>query len=225
MDQTVILAKNADMSMFVYDGTGKTRSVSLANLTLQDGRVGMHLRGQDVVDHPLSYSFLSHITFRNMSEAGVFVDMAEQGSASFDNNMISFCNFVNCASGIKQRPAKQGGWGFIDKLVAGPVPVPPVWHRRRSAGRAVEQLLLVHRLPVQRQHHRGRPVHEQHDAVVRQLRFHRERRRSCGRQHPSDLLPELPVPGGRGRAGAAAGSELRGRVRLSNRAAQPARSS
>ena len=51
-----------------------------------------------------------------MSEAGVFVDMPD-GTSSFDNNFISFCNFVQCGSGLKQRAANPGRWGFIDKLV------------------------------------------------------------------------------------------------------------
>jgi len=116
MDQTVIIAKDPNLSMFVYDAQDKTRGVSLANLTLQGGRVGVHLRAEDL-KHPISYSFLSHITFRNMSEAGVFMDMPAPGSASLDNNMISFCNFVQCGSGLKQNAAGQKGWGFIDKLV------------------------------------------------------------------------------------------------------------
>lgn len=117
MNKTVIIAKDPDMSMFIYDAGGKTGGVTLANLTLQGGRVGVHLRGGDIVERPLSYSFLSHITFRSMSEAGVYVDMPGTETTSFDNNLISFCNFVECGSGLKQRAATQGGWGFIDKLV------------------------------------------------------------------------------------------------------------
>ena len=121
MERTVIIAKNPNLSMFVYDAQGKTRSVTLANLTLQGGRVGVHLKGEDVGDHPLSHSFLSHITFRNMSEAGVFVDMPAEGASSFDNNLISYCNFVKCGAGLKQSKStpRQGVhiWGFIDKLV------------------------------------------------------------------------------------------------------------
>jgi len=117
MDKTVIIAKDPDMSMFVYDAEGKTGGVTLANQTIQGGRVGVHLRGEDIVERPLSYTFLSHITFRNMSEAGVYVDMPGTGTTSFDNNLISFCNFVQCGSGLKQHAPKQGGWGFIDKLV------------------------------------------------------------------------------------------------------------
>lgn len=118
MGRTVIIAKDPAMSMFEYDPQGATRGVTLANLTLQGGRVGVHLRGEDIGDTPINNSFMSHITFRNFSEAGIFVDMAGQQKASFDNNLISFCNFVQCGAGLKQNPARTGGWGFIDKLVA-----------------------------------------------------------------------------------------------------------
>lgn len=117
MDKTVIIAKDPGMSMFVYDAQGDTRGITLANVTLQGGRVGVDLRGEDIVKNPLSYTFLSHITFRNMSEAGVYVDMPGTETTSLDNNLISCCNFVQCGSGLKQRAARQGGWGFIDKLV------------------------------------------------------------------------------------------------------------
>jgi len=121
MSQTVIIAKDPGMSMFVYDPQviipGVRRGVTLANLTLQGGGVGVHLRGDDIVHGPMSYTYLTHITFRNMSVAGVFVDMTGAGDYSFDNNHISFCNFVDCASGLKQATPPQARWGFIDKLV------------------------------------------------------------------------------------------------------------
>jgi hypothetical protein len=117
MDQTVIIAKDPGMSLFVYDPEGKTRTMTLANLTLEGGRVGMHVQGEGL-DHPLSSTCLTHLTFRNMSEAGFFLDMPNAaGAGSFDNNFISFCNFVNCGAGLKQDPPPTGGWGFIDKLV------------------------------------------------------------------------------------------------------------
>ncbi len=116
MDQTVIIAKDPNLSMFVYDPQGDTRAVSLANLTLQGGRVGVHLRGEDTSGY-INKSFLANITFRNMSEAGVYVDMLDGKDPSMDNNLISFCNFVNCGAGLKQRPHQNGRSGFIDKLV------------------------------------------------------------------------------------------------------------
>ena len=128
MDQTVIIAKDPNLSMFIYDPEGNTRAVSLANLTLQGGGVGVHLRGTEVKPN-ISKAFLSHITFRNMSTAGVYVDIPGSDTASpenslpancqsMDNNLISFCNFIQCAAGLKQRkPPQMGRYGFIDKLV------------------------------------------------------------------------------------------------------------
>ena len=128
MDKTVIIAKNSGLSMFVYDPEGNTPSVSLANLTLQGGRVGVHFRCEDMKQY-INRSFLSHITFREMTEAGVYVDLPGNGAPSpnnnppehnqsMDNNLISFCNFVKCATGIKQaRSLSHSPHGFIDKLV------------------------------------------------------------------------------------------------------------
>ena len=115
MDKTVIIAKDPNMSMFVFDSQDDTHAISLANLTLQGGRAGVHLRSKEIKGY-INRSFLSHLTFRNMTEAGIYVDMPEE-EASLDNNLISFCNFVKCAAGLKQRPNKKGNGGFIDKLV------------------------------------------------------------------------------------------------------------
>ena len=118
MGQTVIIAKNPGMSMFVYDAAGKTRGMTLANLDAARRAGGRppEERGCGGPADDVDVSVAHHVS--NMSEAGVFVDLAGEGPASFDNNCISFCNFVQCASGLKQRAPRQGGWGFIDKLVA-----------------------------------------------------------------------------------------------------------
>ncbi|MEI8197508.1 MAG: hypothetical protein WCI73_16555, partial [Phycisphaerae bacterium] len=116
MDQTVIIAKDPNLSMFVYDAQGDTKAVSLANLTLQGGGVGVHLRSADIKTY-INKSFLSHLTFRNMAIAGVYIDLGDGNEGSFDNNLISCCNFVKCATGIKQHTPPQGDWGFIDKMV------------------------------------------------------------------------------------------------------------
>ena len=117
MGQTVLIAKDPKMSMFLFDPEGNTRGVTLANLTLEGGAVGVHLRAQDVEHGPLGYTYLTHITFRDMSVAGVFINMPGTVECSFDNNLISFCNFVKCSSGLKQSRPPEDGWGFIDKLV------------------------------------------------------------------------------------------------------------
>jgi hypothetical protein len=122
MEQTVIIAKDPTLSMFVYEPAREwsVTRFSLANLTLQGGGVGLHLKGEDVKGI-INRSFISHLTFRNMTTAGIYVDMPVETSSkefnSMDNNLITACNFVQCSSGLKQLPAKGGRGGFIDKLV------------------------------------------------------------------------------------------------------------
>lgn len=116
MEQTVIIAKDPTLSMFVYESKGNNnRTLFLSNLTLQGGGVGLHLKGENIKGF-INKSVLSHLTFRNMSTAGIFVDLSTSTNQSMDNNLISACNFVQCGSGLKQHPGS-GSWGFIDKLV------------------------------------------------------------------------------------------------------------
>lgn len=117
MGETVIIAKDPDMSMLVYDPHGKTGGITLANMTLYGGAVGVHMGGlQWEGVHILTNSFISHVTFSGMKEAGILID-SSGGLVSFDNNYVSFCNFVDNAVGIKQEPKQGVSWGFVDKLL------------------------------------------------------------------------------------------------------------
>ena len=100
-DQAVIVAKSPAVAMInpgatVGNPAGYGASIYVAGLTLQGGRCGICSvnRTGAVVNAIL----LSHVTFRDMAEAGVVVD----GVMGWDNNMLDFLNFVNNAAGIKQ---------------------------------------------------------------------------------------------------------------------------
>jgi hypothetical protein len=102
--QTAIIAKNKNIDMIVgVPNAGKRTltSFSLIDITLQGGRNGIH-HDSDGSGSKAVYNrlFISHVTFRDMSEAGIFLD----GIIGWDNNFIDNVNFYRCAdAGIKQR--------------------------------------------------------------------------------------------------------------------------
>ena len=115
MDQTVIIAKDPKMSMFRADARSKPTSVTLANLTLQGAAVGLELREKDIGTF-ISRSYISHVQFRHMSTAGIYVNMpAGLNVQSLDNNLLSYCIFYRCASGVKQTASTAAPAGFLDK--------------------------------------------------------------------------------------------------------------
>ena len=115
MGRTAIVAKKRDMSMFRVDGRDRPNRVTLANLTLQGGGVGLHIRSEDIGPY-ISRAYVSHVQFRDMAVAGIYVDMPRgEGVQSMDNNIFSQCVFNRCASGVKQRAATRGNAGFLDK--------------------------------------------------------------------------------------------------------------
>jgi len=90
----------------------------LSDLTLQGGLNGIHHEPNGSGPGAQYYlMFLSHVTFRNMANAGIFVDSI----TAWDNNLIDNVNFVNCATGLKQRvsPTYAGGetngMSYLDK--------------------------------------------------------------------------------------------------------------
>ncbi len=122
--RTAIIAKNPNIDMIVSDEhIKKTASTAftLADLTLQGGRNGIH---HDVAGAGAGAQFnlvyLSHVTFRDMSDSGIFID----GIYGWDNNFIDNVNFIRCAeAGVKQRvnplyiSGDAPGMSYMDKNV------------------------------------------------------------------------------------------------------------
>lgn len=125
-DRTAIIAKNPGIDMIIgddhlsqaYSGT----TMVLMDVTLQGGKNGIHHEpngsgpGAQYTDN-----VISHVTFRDMSESGIFVDRI----FGWDNNLIDYVNFYNMPAGIKQRVdpnwnPSQGdapGMSYMDKNV------------------------------------------------------------------------------------------------------------
>nr|MBA3938874.1 hypothetical protein [Planctomycetota bacterium] len=98
MDRTLIVAKTPNIDMVVGDGS---TGLNLTDLTLQGGANGIHHQPEDL---PVRAQFfgilLSHVTFRDMANAGIFIDRIY----AWDNDFVDHVNFVNCPSGFKQHP-------------------------------------------------------------------------------------------------------------------------
>lgn len=119
-DRTVIIARQPNIDMILGDESmtkNTPGSFTLADITLQGGRNGIH---HDVAGAQFNRIVLSHVTFIDMAEAGIFID----GIYGWDNNFIDNVNFLRCGeAGIKQRvnrPYMQGdypGISYMDKNV------------------------------------------------------------------------------------------------------------
>ncbi len=99
-DKTAIIAKDPNMDMFLVNtnaqGVKRIRFV-LADLTLQGGRNGLRLNAHGAQFNNI---WLSHVTFRLMSESGIL----SHRIYGWDNNFIDNLKFYRCGTGIKQRP-------------------------------------------------------------------------------------------------------------------------
>ncbi len=112
MGSTLIIAKDPSIDMIIGDDHSTAfcsrGMLTLSDLTLEGGANGIH--HDPAGSGPgAQYSsiYLSHVTFRNMSNAGIFVDSI----VGWDNNMIDHVNFIDNATGILQRvsPTYPGG--------------------------------------------------------------------------------------------------------------------
>lgn len=120
-DKTLIVAKTPGIDLLTAVDTSKSASVygfQIGDLTLQGGANGIHLTGDDVQERQYAMFMLSHVVFRNFSNAGVFVDQV----FGLDNGVFHDVSFVDCATGFKQyaNPAAAPGGprsGYIDKVV------------------------------------------------------------------------------------------------------------
>jgi hypothetical protein len=126
--RTALVAKTPGIDLVVGDDhfndraskSAKWTTLVLADLTLQGGRNGVHLEPEGSgMEAQYTNMILSHVTFRDMAEAGVFVD----GVCGVDNNLWYHVHFVRCGAGVKQRSKWEGGWpgepgmSYLDKNV------------------------------------------------------------------------------------------------------------
>lgn len=103
MESTAIVAMNRNIDMIIGDdhlsNPYSLLSITISDLTLQGGANGIH-HGEAGSGGGAQYNemFLSHLTFRNMSNAGIFIDSI----FGWDNNLIDHVNFVNNKIGVQQ---------------------------------------------------------------------------------------------------------------------------
>ncbi len=123
MDKTAIIAKSNSVDMIKgttsYPGPNcKNVHVTLADLTLEGGANGIHADGTNGAARMMwSHDVISHVTFRNMANAGIWLD----GSCAIDGNFWDFDNFVGNKVGFLQDANALGSGGdtyaqsYLDK--------------------------------------------------------------------------------------------------------------
>lgn len=123
-NNTAIIATSSDIDLIsgaTHSNADTTiTSFVLADITLQGGRNGINHSAQGSgqgADY--NHMTLSHVTIRNMSNAGILID----NIYAWDNNYIDYIHFYRCKTGIKQRPDINYAGGdhigitFLDKNV------------------------------------------------------------------------------------------------------------
>jgi hypothetical protein len=127
MGRTAIVALDPAIDLFHVewgdpDGCGATTAgFTIAELTLQGGASGIDSAFPGT---QINQAILSHVVFRDMSEAGIHIS----GAYGWDNNFFDHLSFVDCAYGVLQeglpRPADTcysiGEWStmsYMDKTV------------------------------------------------------------------------------------------------------------
>lgn len=112
-DTTAIVAMSDTLDMIIANDNAKTstgRNMILADITLQGGANGIHFEpvgtGTRTADGTPTRAqaqytacYFNHVTFRDMSVAGVFMDQIY----ALDNIFVSHLNFVGCDAGWKQK--------------------------------------------------------------------------------------------------------------------------
>lgn len=117
--QTAFVAKDSSLQMIETNwGNGSalaspyTAALTMIDLVMQGGKNGLH---QSEGNTQLNEFWFVNVTFRDMVEAGTFLDNAY----AWDNGWFQHCNFHNCGAGVKQRQTIGDGTGptiaYIDK--------------------------------------------------------------------------------------------------------------
>ena len=126
-DTTVLIAKSPTLDMIVANDPVKTPTgtrIILSDITLQGGGNGIHFEPVGTSANQGRYAqytdcYFNHVTFRNMRNAGIFMDQIY----ALDNNFFGQVHFVNCDVGLKQKvdPAYASGENptmmYMDKCV------------------------------------------------------------------------------------------------------------
>lgn len=123
--RTAIVAMSDDIDLVVSaDDFPQPRRTSFAliDLTLQGGRTGLrHDAMHAGAGAQFVHSQLSHVVFRDMTEAGIVID----GIYGWDNNLLDEVSFHRMPTGIVQRPVtgaaasggNRPGINYLDKNV------------------------------------------------------------------------------------------------------------
>ena len=120
-DITVIIAKDPSIDMLIDEDnstSGSSNGFQFGDLTFEGGTNGIHLIGPAGVGRQYTGFFLSHVTFRNFSNAGIYIDQI----SGLDNGFLDAVNFVGCSTGFLQyaNPAAAPGGpnsGYMDKVL------------------------------------------------------------------------------------------------------------
>lgn len=128
-NQTALVAMNSSIDLVVgadhiSSGNGYTSSstegFAVADITLEGGANGIHLDPNGSGDWAqFTFGYFSHITMRNIANAGVYVDAIY----GLDNNFFDNLNCYNCYAGVMQHvsPTYPGGdapgMAYMDKNV------------------------------------------------------------------------------------------------------------
>jgi hypothetical protein len=117
--KTAIVSMSDDADLVVggdhYEGT-RPSSFVLMDITLQGGRAGIR-HDADGAGRGAQFNLihLSHVVFRDMSDAGIVVD----GIYGWDNNLIDNVTFHHMPVGVRQVPNPRYGGPVKDGDVAG----------------------------------------------------------------------------------------------------------
>lgn len=124
-DKTVIVAKNSTFDMIISNEhldrnqTVIMTNFTLSNLTLQGGKNGIHHSDvQSGNQAQFAQSTLSHVTFRNMTEAAIFINKI----GGWDNFLVDHVNFYKNGIALKTRGnapqfVEQFSATYFDKIV------------------------------------------------------------------------------------------------------------
>jgi len=102
--RTAIIAIDPSIDIIIGDEHLEDKASTnfvLADITLQGGKNGIHHTAEGSGRGAQYFRIhMSHVTFRDMSESGIYIE----GIYGWDNNLLDNVNFYRCRIGIKQRP-------------------------------------------------------------------------------------------------------------------------